>query len=73
MGGGRLNIATNCVHRHAERRPDAVAAVFLGEDGTRRERTYAELSRETTRLAEALVELGVEPCDRVAIYMPMCP
>ena len=71
--GGRLNIATNCVHRHAERRPDAVAAVFLGEDGTRRERTYAELSRETTQLAEALVELGVEPGDRVAIYMPMCP
>jgi acetyl-CoA synthetase len=71
--GGRLNIATNCVHRQAERRPDAVAAVFLGEDGTRRERTYAELSRDTTQLAEALVELGVEPGDRVAIYMPMCP
>ncbi len=71
--GGRLNIATNCVHRHAERRPSDVAAVFLGEDGTRRERTYAELSRETTQLAEALVELGVEPGDRVAIYMPMCP
>jgi acetyl-CoA synthetase len=71
--GGRLNIATNCVHRHAERRPNDVAAVFLGEDGTRRERTYAELSRETAQLAEALVELGVEPGDRVAIYMPMCP
>ena len=71
--GGRLNIATNCLHRHAERRPDDVAAVFLGEDGERRERTYAELSHETTQLAEALVELGVEPGDRVAIYMPMCP
>jgi acetyl-CoA synthetase len=47
--------------------------VFLGEDGTRRERTWGELSRETTQLAEALVELGVEPGDRVAIYMPMCP
>jgi acetyl-CoA synthetase len=71
--GGRLNIATNCVHRHAEHRPDDVAAIFLGEDGTRRERTYAALSRETAQLAEALVELGVEPGDRVAIYMPMCP
>jgi acetyl-CoA synthetase len=71
--GGRLNVATNCVHRHAERRPDAVGAVFLGEDGERRERSYAELSRETTQLAEALVELGVEPGDRVAIYMPMSP
>ena len=71
--GGRLNVATNCVHRHAERRPDAVGAVSLGEDGQRRERSYAELSRETTQLAEALVELGVEPGDRVAIYMPMSP
>jgi len=71
--GGRLNVATTCLHRHAERRADDVAAVFLGEDGERRERTYAQLSHETTQLAEALVELGVEPGDRVAIYMPMCP
>ena len=71
--GGRLNVATNCLHRHAKRRPGDVAAVFLGEDCERRQRTYAELSHETTQLAEALVELGVEPGDRVAIYMPMCP
>jgi acetyl-CoA synthetase len=71
--GGRLNIATNCVHRWAKRRPDDVGAVFLGEDGERRASTYGELSDETVRLAEALVELGVEPGDRVAIYMPMCP
>ena len=71
--GARLNVATNCVHRWAERRPDDVAAVFLGEDGERRERTYAELSAETARLAEQLVALGVEPGDRVAIFMPMCP
>jgi acetyl-CoA synthetase len=71
--GGRLNLARNCLHRWAERKPHEPAAVFLGEDGTRRERTWGELSRETTQLAEALVELGVEPGDRVAIYMPMCP
>jgi acetyl-CoA synthetase len=70
---GRLNVAWNCVHRWAERRPDAVAAVFAGEDGARREVTFAELSRDVTRLAECLVGLGVEPGDRVGIYMPMCP
>ena len=58
--GGRVNVARNCVHRWAARKPDETAAVFLGEDGTRRERTWADLSRETTQLAEALVELGVE-------------
>jgi acetyl-CoA synthetase len=71
--GGRLNIARNCVHRWAGRKPDAVAAVMSGEDGSRRELTWAEMSQEVTRLAEGLVRLGVEPGDRVAIYMPMCP
>jgi acetyl-CoA synthetase len=71
--GGKLSIAWNCVHRWAERRPDEVAAVFAGEDGERREWNFAELSQAVTRLAEGLVSLGVEPGDRVAIYMPMCP
>jgi acetyl-CoA synthetase len=71
--GGKLNVARNCVHRWAERRPDAIGAVFAGEDGSRRELTFAELSRDVTRLAEGLVSLGVEPGDRVAIYMPMSP
>jgi acetyl-CoA synthetase len=68
--GGKLNIAWNCVHRH---RGERVAAVFRGEDGARRELTFTELSDAVTRLAERLVELGVEPGDRVAIYLPMSP
>ena len=71
--GSQVSIARNCVHRWAERTPDKVGAVFAGEDGSRRELTFAELSRDVTRLAEGLVRLGVEPGDRVAIYMPMCP
>jgi acetyl-CoA synthetase len=68
--GGKLNIAWNCVHRWSG---PSVAAVFRGEDGARRELTYAELSDQVTRLAERLVALGVEPGDRVAIYLPMSP
>ena len=68
-----LSIAWNCVHRWAERDPQRVAAVGLGEDGARWEYTFAELSSQVTRLAEGLASLGVEPGDRVAIYMPMCP
>jgi acetyl-CoA synthetase len=68
--GGKLNIAWNCVHRHPAGRP---AAIFRGEDGARRELTFGELSGAVTRLAERLVELGVEPGDRVAIYLPMSP
>ena len=71
--GGRINIARSCVHGWAARRPGAVAAVGLGEDGSRRALTFAELSRDVTRLAERLVALGVEPGDRVAIFLPMSP
>jgi acetyl-CoA synthetase len=71
--GGRLNLARTCVHRWAERNPDSPAAVFLGEDGSRRELSWRELSTSVTRLAEALVALGVEPGDRVALYLPMSP
>ena len=68
--GAKLNIAWNCVHRW---RGDRAAAVFRGEDGARRELSFAELSDAVTRLAEHLVGLGVEPGDRVAIYLPMSP
>ena len=72
--GAKLNVAWNCVHRwaaggHAER----AAAVFRGEDGSRRSLTFGELSDRVTRLAEGLVSLGVEPGDRVAVYVPMSP
>jgi acetyl-CoA synthetase len=69
--GGKLNVAYNCVHRMQDLPGDA--AVGLGEDGTRWSLTWPELSHSVTRLAEALVQLGVEPGDRVAIFMPMTP
>jgi acetyl-CoA synthetase len=71
--GGRLNIARICLHRWAARKPDEEALVWQSEDGLRESLTWAEASRQTTQLAEALVELGIEQGDRVAIYMPMCP
>jgi acetyl-CoA synthetase len=72
--GGKLNIAWNCVHRWATGPlAGTEAAIGLGEDGSRRSLTFAELSHEVIKLAEALLRLGVEPGDRVAIYLPMSP
>jgi acetyl-CoA synthetase len=68
--GGRLNLARACLHRWSS---DDEALVGLYEDGTRESLTWAQASRQTTQLAEALVELGVREGDRVALYMPMCP
>jgi acetyl-CoA synthetase len=68
--GGRLNLAWNCVHRW---RGEALAAVWQSEDGQRSALTYAELSDEVTRFAEALAALGVEAGDRVALFLPMSP
>jgi acetyl-CoA synthetase len=71
--GGRLNIARHCVHRWAERRPDAEAAVFAGEDGSRRTLSFAELSDEVTLLAEGLSALGIGAGVAVATVLPMAP
>jgi acetyl-CoA synthetase len=68
--GGTVNVARVCVHARAS---DEEALVGLYEDGERESLTWAEASRQVTQLAEALVELGVEAGDRVAIFMPMCP
>ncbi len=72
--GGELNLAYNCVDRHVERGlGDKVAYYWIGEPGDTRTLTYADLQREVSRCANALLELGVRKGDRVAIYMPMIP
>ena len=73
--GGKLNAAYNCVDRHVEAGAgDKVAFHWVGEPGEdSRDITYAELKDEVCQAANALVELGVQTGDRVAIYLPMIP
>jgi len=65
----RLNFAENLL-RH---RDDRQAIIFAGEDGSRRELTFAELHREVARVAQALRRMGVVEGDRVAGYLPNLP
>ncbi|SFP16558.1 acetyl-CoA synthetase [Geodermatophilus dictyosporus] len=72
--GGKLNIAYNCVDRHVEDgHGEQVAYHWEGEPGDTRTITYAQLKDEVCKAANALLELGVQAGDRVAIYMPMIP
>ena len=71
--GGRVNLAHQCVDRWSGATPDAPAVVWEGEGGDTRTWTYADLRRETDRLARALLDLGVESKDVVGIFLPMIP
>ncbi|WP_369132470.1 acetate--CoA ligase [Modestobacter sp. I12A-02662] len=72
--GGKLNVAVNCVDRHVDAgHGEQVAYHWIGEPGDTRTITYAQLKDEVCKAANALVELGVQAGDRVALYMPMIP
>ncbi|RZQ61593.1 acetate--CoA ligase [Amycolatopsis suaedae] len=71
---GKLNVAYNCVDRHVESgHGDQVAIHWVGEPGDTRDITYAELKREVSKAANALLSLGVGAHDRVAIQLQMVP
>src|SRR5699024_7156472 len=70
--GGSLNVAENCLDRHVRAgHADKVALYFEGEPGDRRAVTYADLLVEVSQTAHALTELGVQPGDRVVVYLPV--
>jgi acetyl-CoA synthetase len=72
--GGELNVSYNCLDRHVEAgRGDRVAFHWLGEDGSTRDITYAELLADVERFANALKDLGIRKGDIVGIYLPMIP
>ena len=74
FGGGRLNVADNCVDRHCEGpRRNKAAIIWVAESGETRTITYQQLQRDVCRCANALRALGVGRGDRVAIYMGMVP
>jgi acetyl-CoA synthetase len=74
LPGGGLNIAYEAVDRHARGvHADKVAIRWLGKGGDRRDITYRELSEETSRFANGLRSLGVQPGERVFVMMGRLP
>jgi propionyl-CoA synthetase len=70
--GGTTNLCHNAVDRHAAKRPNDRALVYISTE-TNEEKVYsfAELQAEVVRMAAIYKSLGVGRGDRVLIYMPM--
>jgi acetyl-CoA synthetase len=74
FAGGKLNVAYNCVDRHAASvRRNKAAIIWEGEPGDSKVLTFGMLEREVNRFANGLKSLGVKKGDRVAIYLGMVP
>ena len=65
----KLNFAENLL-RHCG---DGPALIFRREDGLEREMSGHELAALVSRVAQALLAMGVAPGDRVAAYLPNIP
>lgn len=74
FGGGKLNVAVNCIDRHLACRADQTALIWEGDEPSDDKNiTYAELHKQVSRLGNLLRDRGVKKGDRVCIYMPMIP
>ena len=64
--GARLNFAENLLRY----RDDGIALTFKGEDRPTVSITYGELYQQVACLAKSLRDVGIEPGDRIAGFMP---
>ena len=75
FAGGQLNTCYNALDRHVENgRADQVALIYDSPVTENAESfTYRQLRDRTAVFAGALAARGIQPGDRVIIYMPMVP
>jgi acetyl-CoA synthetase len=72
--GHGLNIAHECVDRHAARTlAERVALRCLGRHGADRSITYRSLREETNRFAHVLGGIGIQAGDRVFVLLGRVP
>jgi acetyl-CoA synthetase len=67
----RLNIAHECIDRHAGN--DRTAIVIAHADGRDEALSYRDISRDSARFAHYLQAQGVTPGDRVAVMLEPSP
>ncbi|MDF7673653.1 acetate--CoA ligase [Acetobacteraceae bacterium ESL0709] len=71
---GILNMAANCLDRHAAQHGDKTALIGVGNDeGQIRNFSYQDLLAEVICAANVLKKMGIRKGDRVAIFLPTIP
>ena len=71
---GTLNVAYNCIDRHAKVNPERIAIIWEGDDPNNVKKiTYRELLDNVSKTANVLKKIGVKKGDRVTIYLTMIP
>jgi acetoacetyl-CoA synthetase len=69
FGGGTINYAEHLLRHDGDR----AALIFRGENGARREMSFAELRAGVAAIAGALRAAGIVKGDRIAAFLPNCP
>nr|WP_245690074.1 AMP-binding protein [Sediminibacillus albus] len=73
--GGKINVAYNAVEKWAEK-PETrnkVALYWEGDDGTKSSYTYLQLNNLVNAASHGFEQLGIQPGDVIAVYLPMIP
>eukprot|EP01103_Thecamoeba_quadrilineata_P013318 TRINITY_DN3666_c0_g1_i1.p1 TRINITY_DN3666_c0_g1~~TRINITY_DN3666_c0_g1_i1.p1 ORF type:complete len:669 (-),score=113.22 TRINITY_DN3666_c0_g1_i1:17-2023(-) len=72
--GGKINACYNAIDVHLPTRKNQNALIYDSPvTSTQKKFTYEQLHKEVARFASVLQSQGVQPGDRVLIYMPMIP
>lgn len=71
----KLNITINCIDRHLSKNGEKTAFIFEPNDPTEAavHISYNELSDRVNKMANVLLDQGIQKGDRVCIYLPMIP
>ncbi|MES2677013.1 MAG: acetate--CoA ligase [Pseudomonadota bacterium] len=75
FGGGKTNIAFNCLDRHLPKKANDVAIIWEANDPQTPSQsiTYQELFEQVCQFSNVLLASGIKAGDVVCIYMPMIP